>query len=295
MFQGFDSRGDGLITQKELAEAFLRMGVNLDLPSLEAIFRYFDSNGSGAVHWGEFVWAFYNRRGFLRRWQRASKGLTLAQVRDRFHKADKNGDGQLTIKELQDVFKSFGMDYSQEDIQTLADKFDVDGDGDLDLEEFISFIYSQQRSLFERSSQSKSQSGKGNGKGILHPKGGPPRSRSRSSDRLSRSAATSSQLKASSSHVRSRSAGRDSGSGRDQVRVSLRGEQWDESDIDRAVRQSLLVPNRTGADSAPVLVGDDSQPLKGLGSSLDAVWMTRMLKAQADMEQRLGKKYYSTS
>jgi len=39
IFQHFDTRKDGLLTQKELAESFLRMGVKLDAIALDAIFK----------------------------------------------------------------------------------------------------------------------------------------------------------------------------------------------------------------------------------------------------------------
>jgi hypothetical protein len=40
VFEQFDTSGDGFLTEEEMAQAFLSMGVKLDLPTSQAIFRY---------------------------------------------------------------------------------------------------------------------------------------------------------------------------------------------------------------------------------------------------------------
>ena len=58
----------------------LATGVRLPAEQLAALFKHFDRDGSGQVTTGEFMWAFFNRRKFLREWRRASQGMTTGQI-----------------------------------------------------------------------------------------------------------------------------------------------------------------------------------------------------------------------
>lgn len=120
--------------------------------------RHFDPNDSGTVHFGEFVWAFFNRRGLVRQWKRKTEGMTEAAIKTKFHLADVNGDGRLNPKEFKKLLKSFGMEMSVADIEILIDRFDLDNDGDIDLHEFRAFIESEQKNLFETENAGASKS-----------------------------------------------------------------------------------------------------------------------------------------
>lgn len=65
--------------------------------------RHFDPNDSGSVHFGEFVWAFFNRRKMVRQWKRNTEKMTEAQIKEKFHMADTNGNGRLSPKEFKRV------------------------------------------------------------------------------------------------------------------------------------------------------------------------------------------------
>lgn len=105
------------------------------------LFSHFDPNGSGWINYGEFVWAFYNKKALMRQWKTATKTLTAAQIMNKFNDADTNGDGVLGFKEFSKFLK-FGMKLriSNDDIETLMDRFDHDKDGTLDLTEFSEFM-----------------------------------------------------------------------------------------------------------------------------------------------------------
>ncbi|KAJ1436424.1 hypothetical protein B484DRAFT_325155 [Ochromonadaceae sp. CCMP2298] len=135
VFEEFDTSGDGFLSPMEMAEAFLSMGVQLDVEATDAIFKHFDPNSSGSVHFGEFVWAFFNRRALVRQWKRKTEGMTQAQIKAKFHTADKNGDGRLNAKEFGKLLKSFGMEMGAGDVDILISRFDLDRDGDIDLPE----------------------------------------------------------------------------------------------------------------------------------------------------------------
>jgi hypothetical protein len=104
-------------------------------------FSHFDPNDSGSINYGEFVWAFYNKKQLIHKWKKVSSTLTPKQLLAKFHEADTNGDGVLSLREFRRFLKfMLQMDMTDDDIELLFDRFDVDKDGTLDLEEFTEFM-----------------------------------------------------------------------------------------------------------------------------------------------------------
>ncbi|XP_053388872.1 uncharacterized protein LOC123524074 [Mercenaria mercenaria] len=69
-----------------------------------------------------------------------SLGLTEEQIeefREAFSLFDKDGDGTMTTKELGTVMRSFGLDPSQKELIEMVAEVDVDGNGEIDFEEFL--------------------------------------------------------------------------------------------------------------------------------------------------------------
>ncbi|GME33186.1 Calmodulin [Neofusicoccum parvum] len=50
---------------------------------------------------------------------------------------DKNGDGDITAKELGEVMKSLGQNPTDEELQDMINELDVDHTGSIDFEEFL--------------------------------------------------------------------------------------------------------------------------------------------------------------
>jgi Ca2+-binding EF-hand superfamily protein len=147
VFRDFDVSGDGFLSIQEMAGAFLHMGVKLDSDTLTAMFRHFDPNDSGSVHFGEFQWGFFNRRTMARQWKRRTEGLSDDQLRSMFHDFDKNGDGRLNRKEFKKLLVHFGVIMSDDDQDVLTRRFDEDGDGDVNMHEFFNFIQEELKLL----------------------------------------------------------------------------------------------------------------------------------------------------
>ena len=165
VFEDFDSSGNGELSIEEMQSAFLALGVQLEVEQLVAVFNHFDPNGSGGVRVGEFVWAFFNRRGLVRQWRRRTDKLTDAQIRAKFHAADTSGDGKLSSKEFSKFLKSFGVVVTSQEQATLTAHFDTDGDGMLDLDEFKAFIVSEMMRLNSESNNLVVSSGARGGSG----------------------------------------------------------------------------------------------------------------------------------
>lgn len=62
------------------------------------------------------------------------------QVRDAFNIFDKNKDGTISSDELRSVMKSLGLNPSETEIMDMIDSADVDKNGVIDINEFISLM-----------------------------------------------------------------------------------------------------------------------------------------------------------
>lgn len=61
----------------------------------------------------------------------------IEEFREAFSLFDKDGDGTMTTKELGTVMRSFGLDPSQKELIEMVAEVDVDGNGEIDFEEFL--------------------------------------------------------------------------------------------------------------------------------------------------------------
>merc|ERR1711972_148638 len=56
-----------------------------------------------------------------------------------FYSFDTDKDGQITTVELNTVMKSLGLDSTEDDLKAMIARMDKDGNGHIDLEEFLKF------------------------------------------------------------------------------------------------------------------------------------------------------------
>jgi Ca2+-binding EF-hand superfamily protein len=147
VFKTFDTSGDGFLTLPELAKALLSLGVKLTTEAVIAVYHHFDPNDSGSVHYGEFMWAFFNRRDLARKWKRETKTMTKMQIRHKFHSFDKDNSGRLTPKEFGKFLKSMNIAVTPTELDTMVFQFDKDGDGQLDMFEFQEFLAREMEEL----------------------------------------------------------------------------------------------------------------------------------------------------
>ena len=127
-----DRDGDGQLTREEMLEVLEdKKEENLDF-----MMRLMDTDSSGTVEFHEFleIMAFLN----------FDKGLNKRSAGQFFRALDKDGDGYLTVAEIQYFYEMIGTkgetDPSREEIEVLVKDLDTDGDGKIDFEEFLNGI-----------------------------------------------------------------------------------------------------------------------------------------------------------
>merc|ERR1719350_52160 len=126
MFKILDKNGDGLISQEEMRSC----GSRFNATEIEAIFAIGDTNNDGEIDINEFVAVMCPAASTVV--GRLSKSYkNLEEIKQGFKKLDRDGDGNISKKEM----ASAGL--SEQEVVAIFALGDSNGDGEIDLDEFI--------------------------------------------------------------------------------------------------------------------------------------------------------------
>ena len=129
LFSQIDVNGDGKVTQKELYKG---LKTKINSPTLEkdvaAIYKNLDMDNNGFIEYEEFVRAAVSKEKFLN-----DNVLRFA-----FRYFDKDGSGEITFDEIEDVFKKSIPEKSDihGTLRQIIKEVDLNGDGVISFEEF---------------------------------------------------------------------------------------------------------------------------------------------------------------
>jgi len=135
-FKTYDANGDGAIDRVELHKALTNYKFNFSDQEVDIIFKVGDSDGDGEVNFEEFMCLMCPDASQIIQKFRASY-RTINEVKAAFRKFDKNNDGGLSKSELARMMYSTGYSYTDTEIDAIMNLGDKDGDGEIDLEEFL--------------------------------------------------------------------------------------------------------------------------------------------------------------
>ncbi|MBD4020199.1 hypothetical protein GUI04_14535, partial [Xanthomonas citri pv. citri] len=122
LFQMFDHNGDGKISIQELSKSLESLGIDIPDADLAHMIDHVDTDGDGMVNMDEFTGLY---KMILMEEERDEE----EDLREAFNVFDKNGDGFISVEELQSVMMSLGLRQGRtiEDCQLMVNKVDVDG------------------------------------------------------------------------------------------------------------------------------------------------------------------------
>ena len=129
LFSQIDVNGDGKVTQKELLKG---LKTKIKSPTLEkdvaAIYKNLDMDNNGFIEYEEFVRAAVSKEGFMN-----DNVLRFA-----FRYFDKDGSGEITFDEIEDVFKKSipNKNNIHSTLHQIIKEVDINGDGVIDFDEF---------------------------------------------------------------------------------------------------------------------------------------------------------------
>ena len=133
-FALFDKDGDGKITTKELGTVMRSLGQNPTEAELQDMINEVDQDKNGSIEFPEFL-SLMSRK--------MRDGDTEEEIREAFRVFDKDNNGFISAAELRHVMTNLGEKLSDEEVEEMIREADVDGDGQINYEEFCKMMLSK--------------------------------------------------------------------------------------------------------------------------------------------------------
>ena len=133
-FQKMDTDSDGKVTKEELKAYCLEQNdIRTDI-QIEYMMRVVDLDNNGTIEFPEFLemasFFGYNKQPYE------------TQVKQMFKALDKNNDGYLYLEEIKHLWAIFTHENvdipSDDEIAEIVENLDINGDGKIDYNEFLS-------------------------------------------------------------------------------------------------------------------------------------------------------------
>ncbi|KAF0892074.1 hypothetical protein E2562_013469 [Oryza meyeriana var. granulata] len=135
-FSLFDKDGDGSITTKELGTVMRTLGQNPTEAELQDMISEVDADGSGNIDFQEFL-------GLMARKMKDKD--SEEELREAFRVFDKDQNGFISAAELRQVMANIGERLTDEEVGEMILEADVDGDGQINYEEFVKCMMAKKR------------------------------------------------------------------------------------------------------------------------------------------------------
>ena len=133
-FSIFDKYGDGTIATKELGKLMRSLGSSFTDTELQDMIIEIDMDGSGTIYFPEF----------LTMMARTLKDIdNEEEIREAFRSFDELGNGLLSAAQLRHVLTTVGDKLTNEEVDELFEVVDIDNDGQIDYEEFVTMMMNQ--------------------------------------------------------------------------------------------------------------------------------------------------------
>lgn len=130
-FSLFDKDGDGFITTKELGTVMRSLGRNPTEAEVQDMINEVDADGNGTIDFPEFL------NLMSRKMKDADSEEELMEA---FKVFDKEQNGFISAAELRHLMTNLGEKLTAEEVDEMIREADVDGDGQVNYEEFVKMM-----------------------------------------------------------------------------------------------------------------------------------------------------------
>lgn len=133
-FSLFDKDRDGKITSRELGTVMRSLGQTPTEAEISDMINEIDIDNDGTVDFSEFITMMARR-------MKTSDDQEV--IKEAFRVFDRNGNGLISAAELRHVLTSIGDKLTDEEADEMIRAADVDGDGQINYEEFSRVLSEQ--------------------------------------------------------------------------------------------------------------------------------------------------------
>ena len=127
MFSEMDLNKDGTLTLDEIEKGLVKLysEKNIDKNEIISLFKGIDTNKSKRIEYTEFISAAIEKNEFLKK----------EKLLDIFKLLDKDKSGKISKSDIKKVLNNEDID--EDELNQFILKFDLNGDGEIDYDEFI--------------------------------------------------------------------------------------------------------------------------------------------------------------
>jgi len=130
-FSLFDKDADGTITTKELGTVMRSLGQNPTEAELEDMINEVDVDQNGTIDFMEFLNLMAKKM---------KESDTEEELIEAFKVFDRDGNGYISAAELRHVMCNLGEKLTDEEVDDMIREADVDGDGEINYQEFVKMM-----------------------------------------------------------------------------------------------------------------------------------------------------------
>jgi len=147
-FSLFDKDGDGTITTKELGTVMRSLGQNPTEAELQDMINEVDADGNGTIDFPEFLTMMARKIKDTDSEEEIREACPVLSCPVRacpvlFRVFDKDGNGFISAAELRHVMTNLGEKLTDEEVDEMIREADIDGDGQVNYEEFVTMMTSK--------------------------------------------------------------------------------------------------------------------------------------------------------
>lgn len=126
IFTTLDKNQDGTLTVEEVKAGVSQIEGG-DSINVDEIFKSIDTDGSGVINYTEFLAATIDQKTYLKE----------DRLYEAFRAFDKDNSGKISLDEIRHILQEGS---ETDNLQNLISNFDINGDGEIDYNEFISMM-----------------------------------------------------------------------------------------------------------------------------------------------------------
>ncbi|QLQ81405.1 hypothetical protein HG537_0F01660 [Torulaspora globosa] len=127
-FSLFDMNNDGYLDYHELKVAMRALGFDLPKKEILDLIDQYDRDGRRLMQYEDF---------YLVMGEKIVNRDPIDEIKRAFKLFDDDNTGKISLKNLRRVAKELGENLTDEELRAMIEEFDLDGDGEIDEQEFI--------------------------------------------------------------------------------------------------------------------------------------------------------------